>query len=376
MHESAPVVVFSGGGTGGHLFPALALADALREARPGLRAVFLGAERGIEARVLPERGEEHLLLPVRGVARGASLGANLGVPWALLRSLAETGRWFHGLRPELVVVTGGYAGAPAGLMASLLGIPLALQEQNAVPGVTTRVLSLRATRVHLAYPEAAEALPAAARRRVRVSGNPVRPPAPRGRTGARTSLGLAADRPTVLVVGGSQGSAALNSAVRSMVDSLPEDPGFQLLWSCGPRHESALRGTFASGLPAWVHLTGFIHDIPAALEAADLAVSRAGAMATSEFLAWGLPAVLVPLPTAAGDHQSRNADALEGAGCARHLPESALTGESLLEQVRALMADRGLRDAMAERALERGRPYAAREIARDLLSLLPREVQG
>ena len=371
MHDGAPTVVFSGGGTGGHLFPALALADALRRERPGLQTAFLGAARGIEAEVLPERGEVHLLLPVRGMARGVGLLRNLGVPWALARSLARTVAWLHRVRPELVVVTGGYAGAPAGAGAALMGIPLALQEQNAVPGITTRVLARWAREIHVAYPEAVERLPAGARARVRVSGNPVRSPDPRGRDAARRSLGLDPSRTTLLVVGGSQGSAALNRAAAELVAAAGNDPGFQLLWSTGPRHLAEILAGFRDGPPKWVHVVGFIQDMPAALESADLAVSRAGAMATSEFLAWSLPAVLVPLPTAAGDHQSRNARALEEAGCAVHLPESDLDGAGLLERVRRVLGDPGLLERMAASAGKRGRPFAARDIARSLLSLVP-----
>ena len=268
------------------------------------------------------------------------------------------------------MVTGGYAGAPAGMVAILLGIPLALQEQNAVPGLTTRLLARGAREIHVAYPEVAAHLPAGARDRVRVSGNPVRPPEPRGGDTARGALGLDPSRPTVLVVGGSQGSVALNRAVLEMVGALREAPGFQLLWSTGPRHEPGIRQALGDAPPTWVHVTGFIDDIPAALEAADLAVSRAGAMATSEFLAWGLPAILVPLPSAAAGHQARNARALEEAGCALHLPEAELTGGVLLERVRELMDDPDRRRAMARRALERGRPHAARDMARSLAGLL------
>jgi UDP-N-acetylglucosamine--N-acetylmuramyl-(pentapeptide) pyrophosphoryl-undecaprenol N-acetylglucosamine transferase len=364
-------LVFSGGGTGGHLFPALALAEAVRRECPGVRVHFLGAARGIEARVLPERGESHLLVPVRGVARGVALRRNLGVPWALARSLVRTLAWFHRVRPELVVVTGGYAGAPAGMVAALMGIPLALQEQNAVPGITTRILAPWAREIHVAYPEAVGRLPARARSRAISSGNPVRTPEARGVDRARRSLGLDARRPTVLVVGGSQGSAALNRAVGEMVRSLDGDPGFQLLWSTGPGHLEAIVEGFGSALPVWVHPTGFIHDMPAALEAADLAVSRAGAMATSEFLAWGLPAVLVPLPTAAEDHQARNASALEAAGCALHVTESSLSGSVLLDQIHAVLGSPERRAAMGRRALERGRPAAAGDIARSLLARIP-----
>lgn len=373
-------MVFSGGGTGGHLYPALALAEALRRRRPDLRVVFLGAERGLEARVLPRRGEEHLLVPVRGMARGGGFAANLGVPWALARSLGRTLAWFRKLRPELVVVTGGYAGAPAGFVARLSGIPLVLQEQNAVPGLTTRLLARGAREVHVAYPEAVERLPARARGRTLLSGNPVRVPEPRGRDQARAALGLHRDRPVVLVVGGSQGSLALNEAVTALVrEAGAADPGFQLLWATGPRHEDSVGAALAAGglaVPGWVHLTGYIDDMAGALEAADLAVSRAGAMATSEFLAWGLPAVLVPLPTAAADHQAMNARALEEGGCAVHLPQATLDGSVLLARVRELLADPDGLAAMGARALERGRPRAAEEIAGRLEALLPPAPDG
>jgi len=153
------VAVFSGGGTGGHLYPALALAEALAALRPDLRLFFVGARRGVEARILPERGLDHLLLPVRGFRRGRFL-ENLAVFWALLRSLAITGQLFSELRPGIVVVTGGYAGGPAGLVAGIMGIPLALQEQNAHPGLTTRVLSRWSRQLHLAFPEARRPRPA------------------------------------------------------------------------------------------------------------------------------------------------------------------------------------------------------------------------
>lgn len=372
MHDGLHTVVFSGGGTGGHLYPALALADALRELRPDIRTVFLGAERGIEARILPELGREHILVPVRGVARGVGVVRNLGVPWALLRSLLRARAWFRAQRPELVVVTGGYAGMPAGMMAGIMGIPLALQEQNALPGVTTRFLSRRASQIHVAYPEAVDRLPGAARPAVRVNGNPVRVPAPRGRERARTDLGLDPDRTTVLVTGGSQGSLALNRAVLEMVRLLDaEPPAWQLLWVTGPKHEAATREALGERSRPWLHLRGYLNDMPAAMEGADLAVSRAGAMTTSELLAWGLPAILVPLPTAAEDHQAVNARALEAAGCAVHLPQSAADGARLLAELRRLLGDAEGLGAMSRRARERGQPEAAARIAEALSLLVP-----
>ncbi len=370
------VAVFSGGGTGGHLYPALALADAVVRLRPDVRPFFVGAQRGIEARILPARGMEHLLLPVQGVQRRRLL-ANLGVIKALAASVVAVRRVFRTLRPGMVVVTGGYAGGPAGIAAGLLGIPLALQEQNAVPGATTKLLSRWARQVHLAFPEAVEHLPRGARKRARVAGNPVRPPVELERGAARRALGLDEEGVVVLVSGGSQGSAALNALVLGAIQQvqeggLPLPEGVQLLWSTGPTHIETIQAALqAAGSPAWVRAAGYLDDMPSALATADLAVSRAGAMATSEFTAWGVPAVLVPLPTAAADHQSRNAEALAGAGAALHLPQAGLEAETLWGALVELATDHPRREAMSASALRRGHPQAALHIASALVELLP-----
>ncbi len=371
------VAIFSGGGTGGHLYPALALAEALASLRPDVSPFFVGAGRGLEARVLPGRGIPHHLLPVRGFRRGTFWG-NLAVLGDLVRSLISTGRVFTRLRPGVVVVTGGYAGGPAGIMAGLMGIPLALQEQNAFPGVTTRVLSRWSREVHLAFPEAREHLPARVRPRARITGNPIRTPGDETTAHARTHFGLDPEARVVLITGGSQGAAALNRAVleavervESNVDVLP--PGACLLWITGPKNLAGVEaGLERFGSPGWVRTLGYTDEMPLALRAAELAVSRAGAMTTSELLAWGVPSILVPLPTAAGDHQRHNARSLEEAGAALHLAESGLTGRVLWERVVSLLTDRARLQSMREAALERGRPEATATIAGSLARLLSR----
>lgn len=377
MHDPERVVaIFSGGGTGGHLYPALALADAVRELRPDVQAVFVGAERGVESRVLPERGEEHLLVPVRGFQRGRGLANWRAVP-ALARSLARVARLFQRMDPEVVVVTGGYAGGPAGLAAGAFRVPLLLQEQNAVPGVTTRVLARWADRVHLAFPEAADHLPPRARGRTRTTGNPVRPAPDLPRVDARARFDLPAGGDLLLVVGGSQGSRALNRTLEDVVTAVArgemERPeGLQVLWSTGPAHLDGVRGVLReAGDPGWVRAMAYIDDMPAALAAADLAVSRAGAMATAELLNQGLPAVLVPFPAAAADHQRRNARALEEAGAAVMMEEDGLTGGALWSRVTGLLGDGAARARMVEAARARARPRATREIAEDIVSFLP-----
>jgi len=256
-------------------------------------------------------------------------------------------------------------------------VPLVVQEQNSVPGFTTRLLARRARQIHVAFPEAADRLPAGARARVVLSGNPIQPPVAIDRREARGAFGLAHEGLMVLVVGGSQGSAALNAAVLEAVRRVvhgesPLPAGLQLLWSTGTNHIDSVRVMLADlGAPAWVHAVDFIIDMPRALAAADLAVSRAGAMATSEFLAWGLPSVLVPLPTAAANHQEHNAAALAAAGAALHLPERELTGERLWSTIEGLAVDPGRLEAQRKAARERGRPESASRIAAALVDLLP-----
>lgn len=373
---AGPFVVLAGGGTGGHLYPALAIADALREARPDVHVLFVGARRGLEARVLPERGEDHVLLSVYGIDRKRPLGS-----WRALTGLAaalvQVVRLFQQRRPEVVVVTGGYAGAPAGIVAGLMGIPLVLQEQNSVPGAVTKLLTRFAQRIHVAYPEAIARLPVGASRCV-VSGNPVRPPSTKDRAEARALFGVPADVLLVFVTGGSQGSLALNRGVAAYVeavegDDLDRPEVLHLLWATGRKHfESVDAALAAIGHPEWVHAVPYVDAMPAALSAADAALSRAGAMTTAEFVNQGLPAILVPLPTSAENHQMFNARALELAGAARVVPEPELTPGRLAAELADLASDAEVLSVMRSNALRRARPHATREIADDVETFLPR----
>lgn len=373
--SSGPFVVLSGGGTGGHLYPALAIADALREARPDVGVLFVGARRGLEARVLPERGEEHVLLAVHGIDRSRPL-ASWRALTGLMTGLVRVGRLFLERRPAVVVVTGGYAGAPAGIVAGLMGIPLVLQEQNSVPGAVTRLLSRFAVRIHVAYPEAVQRLPVGASRCV-VSGNPARPPSAMHREAAREVFGVPGDVLLVFVTGGSQGSLALNRAVIAYVQAVeagelrrPDD--LHLLWGTGRKHFEGLDAALeAVGRPSWVHALPYVDEMPAALAAADAALSRAGAMTTAELVNQGLPAILVPLPTAAEGHQLHNARALESAGAARVLPEAELSAERLARELTRVATDPDELRSMRDAALRRARPDATRAIARDVASWLP-----
>ncbi len=370
-------VILAGGGTGGHLYPALALGEALREEWPELEVHYVGAQRGIEARVLPARGVEHTLLPLEPLRRD-----HIWRNWRLIPSMTQSAlglsRLFRRLQPRLVVGTGGYASGPACVWALLKGVPVALQEQNSYPGLVTRQLSRWARQVHLGFPEAERYLKPGPQTEVFTFGNPIRPPDPTlDRAECRRHFGLDTRGVVVLVVGGSQGARAINEALAGAIEAVaggglqgpPE--GMQLLWATGPAHESSIRERLASlGVEDWVRVVGYIEEMPKALAAADFALSRAGAMATAELMAWGIPALLVPLPTAAANHQVHNARALDDAGAAVCLPESELTSERLWSTLLELAGEEGRRAAMAERARERARPNAARRIALRLLALV------
>jgi UDP-N-acetylglucosamine--N-acetylmuramyl-(pentapeptide) pyrophosphoryl-undecaprenol N-acetylglucosamine transferase len=282
---------------------------------------------------------------------------------------------FGEFQPQLVVGTGGYASAPACLYAVARGIPVAVQEQNSHAGLTTRTLSRWARQVHLGFPEARRYMKPGKQTEITTLGNPIRPPDPRiDRHAARAQFGLQVDSKVVLVVGGSQGSRAINEA---LLEALQPAQGIEILWVTGPAHIETINSRLPEHARRFVRTVGYINNMPDALAAADIAISRAGAMATAELLAWGIPALLIPLPTAAADHQTHNARALAEAGAAVMLVERELEPKQLWSELMRITGDAALRNRMAAAARERARPNAARDIARKLATLLePQRIQS
>ena len=358
-------VVFTGGGTGGHLYPALAVARALMSIRPDVEPFFVGARRGIERNVLPGTGFPHLLLDLHPVYRSA--------PWrnwltirGLLSSVGDLGKSLGS--PPLAIATGGYASSAVLAWCVVKRVPFVIQEQNSVPGQTNRLFSRWAREIYLGYPEAAIALAGAATSRAVHTGNPVEPPpSPRpSRQEARARWGIQPGARVLLVFGGSQGSAALNARIDAWVEKgLPE--GLQIVWATGPTHFER----HAKRASRQVIVRDYLSPIADAYAVADLALTRAGAMTTAELCAWGIPTLLVPLPTAAADHQTANARALAEAGAARWIPESEATADRIDAEVRALLRDERALRAMAEGAAARARTGAAMDIAMRVARLLP-----
>jgi UDP-N-acetylglucosamine--N-acetylmuramyl-(pentapeptide) pyrophosphoryl-undecaprenol N-acetylglucosamine transferase len=358
-------VLLAGGGTGGHLMPALALAQALHQARPDLEPVLVGAERGIEAQVLPRYPFRHHLLPLEPIYRRTWWN---NVRWLLVagRTWRAVGRVLAAEQPAIVIGTGGYAAGPVVWRAQRRGLPTVLQEQNAFPGLATRWLARRARQVHLGFPEARELLRVGPHTAVFALGNPIGVPEPGSRDAARDALGLLPSRPTLLVFGGSQGARAINYAVAGALERRLLD-GVNVVWGTGTAHADALARYAVAGR---VVVRGFFDPMAPVYRAADLVVARAGAMTVAELCAWGKASILVPLPSAAADHQTHNAAALAAAGAAIHLAEERLTPYTLAQEVAALVADRARLESLATLARGRGHPDAAREIVSKILTLI------
>lgn len=376
---AAPIrVVLAGGGTGGHIYPALAVAEALRRLEPQARLLYLGTRQGLESRLVPAAGLNLVHVAAsgyRGLGPVARVRFAINLVLGVLQSLAELRRF----RPDVVLGSGGFVSLPVGLAARALRCPLALQEQNAIPGSTNRLLGRWASRVYLGFAEAAPYFPAG---RGRDTGNPVRAAfagalqeAPRAADGEGRPDG-AAGVCHVLVFGGSRGARTLNRAVVDAARGVWASRTDVSLWAqTGPEeHEAVTRG--CAGRLGATRIAPYIDDMPAALRWADVVVCRAGAMTLAELAAAGCAAVLVPYPHATDQHQLRNAKSREDAGAALLLLDELCTGESLAACVDGLRRDPARLRAMASAARRAARPDAAMEIAADLMRLAGRLPAG
>jgi len=358
-------LLIAAGGTGGHLFPALAIAEELRQQVPDAQILFLGGDRGLERQVVRQEGFAFTTVPVRGWSRKLSWQA-LAFPWFLLRGLWRSLMVLCRFQPQVVVGTGGYVSGPAVLLASFMGIPVLIQEQNSLPGVTTRILSSRADQVHLSFPQSRKFF----RRKdhLRISGNPLRTGLSQiDRAQASEALDLDPRRKTVLVMGGSQGAHSINMAVARGFDRLVAED-IQLIWQTGKLDFDLISSQFEGRGPKTV-IVDFIQNMGYAYGAADMVVCRAGATTVAEIAACGLPAIFVPYPFAAADHQRINAQALVRAGAAEMVLNGELERDKLISVVLSLLCDERRLREMAVRSRELGRPEAATTVARAILEL-------
>jgi UDP-N-acetylglucosamine--N-acetylmuramyl-(pentapeptide) pyrophosphoryl-undecaprenol N-acetylglucosamine transferase len=358
-------IVIAGGGTGGHLYPGIAVAREVLVRQPAATISFAGTANGIEARVMPREGFALDLIRSGGLkgksvvdrARGAML-----IPLGLI----DAWRIVSARRPDLVVGVGGYSSGPVVLVAAWRGVPTMLLEQNAVPGLTNRLLS----RVVQAAAVSFESAKAFFGSKAFVSGNPVRPEFLDAAGPKESSLDAAVTR--VLVFGGSQGAHAINVAMVEAAEELAvRGPHLRITHQTGERDVEMVRAAYAhAGLAADVQ--PFLHDMGRQLGQADLVVCRAGATTLAEITAAGRAAILIPLPTATDDHQRKNAEALVAGGAADLLLQRDLTGAVLAERIVGLAGDRARRERMAAAARGLGRPDAARVIVDRAMELMKR----
>jgi len=351
-------VVLAGGGTGGHVFPLLAVAEALVRLDPAIRPVFVGTPRGMETRLVPERGFELELLDVLPMRGGGAKGLVRGALRAA-QTLPESARLLRRLGALGVLSVGGYAAGPVSLAAWTLGLPVALLEPNSVIGLANRLIAPLVLRAYTAFEMTEAAFDPSVVRRL---GVPIR------RAFEPEPYRSLAGGPRVLVLGGSQGALSLNQALPRALSAVQAVlPGLEVVHQAGAAHESAVAGAYAGA--TFAKVVAFIDDMPAAIARADLVIGRSGASAVSEITAIGRPSLLIPYPHASGNHQHHNARSLELAGAARCLPSAA--SEALLErEILALLTQPDRLVAMAQAAVSFGRPHAAHEVARDFLGLL------
>ncbi len=360
-------VAIAGGGTGGHVYPALNLAAIIKE-NWNAEFLFFGTRRGLESTKVPAAGYPLVLLPVAGIQRRVTL-SNLLVPFKLWKSMNICRQKLKEFQPHLVIGTGGYVMGPVLRTAQKMGIPTILQEQNSYPGITTRSLAGRADRVLLAYEEARSLFKR--QDNLVVTGNPVvLPEVAESKQELQKAFGLQPDVLTVLIFGGSQGAASINRAMAQIVQQKDFREGVQFIWQTGQRDFERYREQAERQGWANVRLFAYIEPMARAYKAADLAVCRAGAMTLSELMAAGLPAILIPYPYAAADHQTRNAEALQDKNAALIIEDNDHLPQSLREALKTVLDNRRLIETMRQKIRELHRPQTARLIREQIQEVL------
>jgi UDP-N-acetylglucosamine--N-acetylmuramyl-(pentapeptide) pyrophosphoryl-undecaprenol N-acetylglucosamine transferase len=360
-------IMVAGGGTGGHLFPGLAVVEELRRRVPGLEVKFVGTARGIEARVLPGRGEALELLevtPLKGQGLGARLKSFARIPTAM----REASSLMRDFEPDLVLGVGGYASGPVLLSASLSGRPTALLEQNAYVGMTNRILARFVNRAYITFEETEAVF---GKTKSRLTGNPVRREfVEHARLALADPEGFESRARTVLVLGGSQGARKLNEDIpRALALVGLDDRKLEVVHQTGESMRDEVEARYRE-LGIRARVVTFIDEIARAYSNAALVVARAGATTLAELCAIGRPSILIPFPFAADDHQAKNAKALEEQGASICIRESELEVDALGGLIGDLLDDSAKRQAMARAAREHGRPDAAAAIVDDMMGWL------
>jgi len=359
-------ILMAAGGTGGHVYPAISIADALKNLRSDTEFLFVGTRNRMEWETVPKYGYQIKSIWISGFHRRLTL-QNILFPLKLMVSIIQCFFILKSFKPDVVVACGGFAAGPVGWVAKKMNIPLILQEQNSFPGVTNRMLAKHADQIFTAFKDADDYLPP---EKTILAGNPVRSrfESP-GLDEALKSFGFNDEQPVLLVMGGSGGALVLNEAMAEHLDKLHNELKLQIIWQCGEKYHQQITDQIDLSAYPNLRLLSFIENIHLAYEAADLVVTRAGAGTCSELMNVGQPAILVPSPNVAGNHQAKNAQSLADANAAKMLDENLLKGK-LSDMIESLIHDKKELRAMSRAMTELAKPEAADFIAKEIFSLI------
>lgn len=376
-------MIVSGGGTGGHIFPAISIANAIRQQRPDAKILFVGAEGRMEMQRVPDAGYEIIGLPVAGFDR-KRLWRNVGVIIKLLRSQWKARKIIKQFKPQVAVGVGGYASGPTLKTAAMMKIPTLIQEQNSYAGVTNKLLAKNAHKICVAYEGMERFFP---KEKIILTGNPVRQTLLSqkvSREEAANHFGLDAQRKTILIIGGSLGARTLNETMIAGLDLIKQHPEIQFIWQVGKVYIEQVKTTLAEysgkpvcnqhveGLPN-LYVNDFIKSMEYAYAASDLVVSRAGAGSISEFCLLGKPVILVPSPNVAEDHQTQNALALVNRNAALYVKDSEANQQLMNLAIETVRDDDKLKE-LGKNILDMALPNSAEIIASEVLRLADGEM--
>ncbi|MDR2281650.1 MAG: undecaprenyldiphospho-muramoylpentapeptide beta-N-acetylglucosaminyltransferase [Sphingobacterium sp.] len=360
-------VIISGGGTGGHIFPAIAIANALRRIEPDVEILFVGAEGKMEMEKVPAAGYTIIGLNIQGFNR-SSLLKNLSLPFKMLDSLLKARKIIKDFKADVAVGVGGYASGPLLMMANMMGVPTLIQEQNSFAGKTNKSLGKKAKKVCVAYEGMEQFF---AKEKVLLTGNPIRRTSVdiEGKKGeALVDFGLEAGKKTILVTGGSLGAGTLNDCVKNNIDKL-NAAGIQVIWQCGGYYVDKLTAELGGRLPNSIKMSAFLQKMDYAYAAADLIVARAGAGTISELCVVGKPVILVPSPNVAEDHQTKNAMALVNKDAAV-MVKDVEARDVLVDKILELLNDAPTAEKLGQNIEKMALLDADEVIAREVLKLI------
>ncbi len=358
--------ILSGGGTGGHIYPALTIADKIKNMDKGCEILFVGTEQGLESDIVPKEGYLLRTIDVHGFDRQINIH-NLVNVFTTIKSLWQAKQIINDFKPDIVIGTGGYVCGPVLLIASLFGIPSLIQEQNAIPGITNKILARFVTKIAVGYAESIRYF--SNKEKIIVTGNPVRDEVVEAkRESALKTFGLEQGKLTLLVAGGSRGARSINEAMLEVYKHFAGRTDIQILHVTGKNEYNNIVGTLEQqGIDLVqsgnIIIKSYLYNMPQALAAADLVIFRAGAIGLAEVTARGIPSILVPYPFAAENHQEYNARVLEQQGAAIVILDKELKGSTLITHLEKFLSDPNLLKRMAQRSHAIGKPNSAKQIA-------------